>query len=494
MEILYVLIAIAIGLVIGWLFGKSKIGALSVRNELLQNDVLAAQKSLEELEAKVEAANSLLASAVAERDKAILERDALSDKCSEQKLNYERLLSEKEKAHADSVAEQEKRHHEALDAMQKRFDETIAKVEAQMKSATDSMLKERQKEFAETSTNNIGQIVVPLRETIEKMKKAMDDSTLRQASMSSAMKENIEHMMRQSEAARKSAEELARVFKHGSKVQGDWGETVLDELLQSQGLTKGIHYDTQATIKDASGSVVKSAEGSMLRPDVILHLDQRREVIIDSKVSLTAFIDYVNAETEEERQRCLKLHLDSLTKHVKELSSKDYSSYIKSPKVKMDYVIMFVPNTGALWTALNAQPDLWRRSMEKNVFIADEQTLFAALRIINLTWTQIAQAQNHERVFELANEMLNRVGQFWKEYEAMGKALKKVSEAYESGRNKITDGGTSINTTANKLIKLGAKQSDKNPLPQLLDLDDIPQIESSVAEVSDNDNSSNSDL
>lgn len=494
MEILYVLLAIAIGLVIGWLFGKSKIGALSVRNELLQNDVLAAQKSLEENEAKVEAANALLASAVAERDKAILERDALSDKCSEQKLNYERLLSEKEKAHADSVAEQEKRHHEALDAMQKRFDETIAKVEAQMKSATDSMLKERQKEFAETSTNNIGQIVVPLRETIEKMKKAMDDSTLRQASMSSAMKENIEHMMRQSEAARKSAEELARVFKHGSKVQGDWGETVLDELLQSQGLTKGIHYDTQATIKDASGSVVKSAEGSMLRPDVILHLDQRREVIIDSKVSLTAFIDYVNAETEEDRQRCLKLHLDSLTKHVKELSSKDYSSYIKSPKVKMDYVIMFVPNTGALWTALNAQPDLWRRSMEKNVFIADEQTLFAALRIINLTWTQIAQAQNHERVFELANEMLNRVGQFWKEYEAMGKALKKVSEAYESGRNKITDGGTSINTTANKLIKLGAKQSDKNPLPQLLDLDDIPQIESPVTEVSDNDNSSNSDL
>lgn len=494
MEILYVLIAIAIGLVIGWLFGKSKIGALSMRNELLQNDVLAAQKSLEELEAKVEAANSLLASAVAERDKAILERDALSDKCSEQKLNYERLLSEKEKAHADSVAEQEKRHHEALDAMQKRFDETIAKVEAQMKSATDSMLKERQKEFAETSTNNIGQIVVPLRETIDKMKKAMDDSTLRHASMSSAMKENIEHMMRQSEAARKSAEELARVFKHGSKVQGDWGETVLDELLQSQGLTKGIHYDTQATIKDASGSVVKSAEGSMLRPDVILHLDQRREVIIDSKVSLTAFIDYVNAETEEDRQRCLKLHLDSLTKHVKELSSKDYSSYIKSPKVKMDYVIMFVPNTGALWTALNAQPDLWRRSMEKNVFIADEQTLFAALRIINLTWTQIAQAQNHERVFELANEMLNRVGQFWKEYEAMGKALKKVSEAYESGRNKITDGGTSINTTANKLIKLGAKQSDKNPLPQLLDLDDIPQIESPEAEVSDNDNSSNSDL
>ena len=310
------------------------------------------------------------------------------------------------------------------------------------------------------------------------MKKAMEVSSEKQTSLGSAMEANIKHMMRQSEAAQRSAEELARVFKHGSKVQGDWGETVLDELLQSQGLTKGIHYDTQATIKDASGAVVKSAEGSMLRPDVILHLDQRREVIIDSKVSLTAFIDYVNADTEEERQRYLKLHLDSIAKHVKELSTKDYSSYIKAPKVKMDYVIMFVPNTGALLTALNAQPDLWRRAMEKNVYIADEQTLFAALRIINLTWTQIAQAQNHERVFELANEMLNRVGQFWKEYEAMGRALKKVTDAYENGRNKITDGGTSINTTANKLLKLGAKQNDKNPLPQLLDVDEIPQLDS----------------
>jgi DNA recombination protein RmuC len=248
---------------------------------------------------------------------------------------------------------------------------------------------------------------------------------------------------------------------------------VLDELLQSQGLTKGIHYDTQAVIKDATGKTVRSEEGSIMRPDVILHLDQRRELIIDSKVSLTAFIDYVNADNEDDRQHYLKSHIDSLQKHVKELSAKDYSSYIQAPKVKMDYVIMFVPHTGALWTALNAQPDLWRRAMEKNVFIADEQTLFAALRIINLTWTQIVQAQNHEKVFALANEMLNRVGQFWNEYEAMGKALEKAAKAYEDGKKKITDGGQSINTTANQLIKLGAKQSDRNPIPQLIDIDEI---------------------
>jgi DNA recombination protein RmuC len=345
-----------------------------------------------------------------------------------------------------------------------------------MKTATDSMLKERQKEFAENSNQSLGQIVNPLRETIEKMKKAMDENTEKQTSMSGEMKANIENMMRQSMAAKESADELTRVFKHGTKVQGDWGETVLDELLQAQGLTNGIHYDTQATIKDAAGHTVKSDEGSMMRPDVILHLDQRRELIIDSKVSLTAFMDYANADNEEDRQRFLKAHIDSIQKHVKELSAKDYSSYIQPPKVKMDYVIMFVPHTGALWTALNAQPDMWRKAMEKNVFIADEQTLFAALRIINLTWTQIVQAQNHEKVYALANEMLNRVGQFWKEYDAMGKALKRLNEAYDDGRKKITEGGQSINTTANQLIKLGARQSDKNPLPQLVDIDDIAGI------------------
>ena len=367
-----------------------------------------------------------------------------------------------------------------LDAQERRFDDAMKAMKAQVQAATDELLKQRQKEFAEQSSSNLGQIVTPLRETIDKMKKAMEDNTLKQTSMSSEMRTNIEHMMRQSQAAQKSAEELARVFKHGSKVQGDWGETVLDELLEAQGLTRGIHYDTQAVIRNAQGQAVKSEGGSLLRPDVILHLDQRREVIIDSKVSLTAFMDYVNAETEEERQQYLKAHIASLQSHVKELSAKDYSSYIQPPKVRMDYVIMFVPHTGALWTALNAQPDLWRKAMDKNVFIADEQTLFAALRIINLTWTQIAQAQNHEKVYALANEMLDRVGQFMKKYQALGKALDSAAKAYEDGEKKLQPTGQSILQTCAKLKKLGAKASERNPLPQLTDVEDIEGIESAL--------------
>ncbi len=385
-------------------------------------------------------------------------------------------LDAKDVACREMLAGQERRHAEAMEAQQARFEEMMAKVSAQVKSATDDMLKQRQKEFAEASHTNLGQIVNPLRETIDKMKQAMSENTLKQTSMSSEMKANIEHMMRQSAAAQKSAEELTRVFKHGTKVQGDWGETVLDELLEAQGLTRGIHYDVQSVIRDGNGEVVKSEEGGLMRPDVILHLDQRREVIIDSKVSLTAFIDYVNAETEDQRQQYLKAHIESLQKHVKELSVKDYSSYIRPPKVKMDYVIMFVPHTGALWTALNAQPDLWRKAMDKNVFIADEQTLFAALRIINLTWTQITQVQNHEKVYALANEMLDRVGQFMKKYQALGKALDNAKSAYEDGEKKLQPSGQSILQTCSKLVKLGAKQSDRNPLPQLMDVDDVPAL------------------
>lgn len=454
------LIAAAIGAVLGyvvsWLVARSQKQVLATRMEVLQ-------QQLEQVQLQ--------------SDKVVQEMNARQEEIkAEARKQLEETKAEEQRRMTEAKAEWQKQTTYALDAQQARFDETIAKVTAQLKTATDEMLKQRQKEFAESSHTNLGQIVNPLRETIDNMKKAMNESTLKQTSMSSEMKANIENMMRQSEAAKKSADELARVFKHGSKVQGDWGETVLDELLESQGLTKGVHYDIQSVIRDADGYVVKSNEGSIMRPDVILHLDQRREVIIDSKVSLTAFMDYVNAEEEDKRQQYLKAHIDSIQKHVKELSAKDYSSYVQPPKVKMDYVIMFVPHTGALWTALHSQPDLWRKAMEKNVFIADEQTLFAALRIINLTWTQIAQAQNHERVYALANEMLDRVGQFMKKYQAIGKALENATKAYEDGEKKLLPGGQSILQTCGKLEKLGAKQSDKNPLPQLTDIDEIPSL------------------
>ena len=402
-----------------------------------------------------------------EQTNAKMQVENLQTQLEKTKTDFEERLCQVKADSKELLATQERNHEQALKVQQARFDETMAKVSAQVKIATDDMLKQRQKEFAESSNTNLGQIVTPLRETIEKMKQTMSESTLKQTELSAAMKENLENMMKHSAEAKQSADELARVFKHKSKVQGNWGERVLEELLDSQGLQCGIHYERECVIRDAAGNVVKTDTGGNLRPDVILHLDTTREVIIDSKVSLTAFMDYVNAENDDARQESLKLHIDSIQKHVKELSKKDYSSYIQAPKLKMDYVIMFVPHTGALWTALNAQPDLWRKAMEMNVFIADEQTLFAALRMINLTWTQIKQAENHKEVYRLANEMVKRVGMFLKNYETVGKALKNARDAYEDGEKKLLDRGQSIVVTCNQLEALGAKQNASYPIPKV---------------------------
>ena len=547
MEIAISIAALIVGCIIGWLAQKSRQQALITKNEMLtkQADEIKdeAQRQLaavkEEAERRLESAkaeaqqNMNNAKAEAQQQLDIAKREAserleatkaeaqqqleatkkeaseqltrtkteaqqqletLKKEASEQLETTKKEASDllaKTKAEAEAqqqkaLAEKDAAWNDIMKGQEQRFNETMTRMSEQMKNATADMLKDRQKEFADSSNQQLGQIVNPLRETIDKMKQTMADTTLKQTEMSSVLKDNIERSMQQALAAKKSAEELANALKHGSKVQGDWGEAVLDELLTSQGLVRGIHYDTQAVIRDAQGNTVHTDDGATLRPDVILHLDQRREVIIDSKVSLTAFLDYANADNEADRQRFLKTHIDSLQKHVKELSTKDYSAYVQPPKVRMDYVIMFVPHTGALWTALNAQPDLWRKAMEQNVFIADEQTLFAALRIISLTWTQIRQAENHEQVYRLANEMLDRVGQFMKKYTAIGKALKTATTAYDDAERKLQPSGQSILQTCAKLQKLGAKQSDKNPLPQLIDIDEVAALVQPADDQDDN--------
>ncbi len=476
--IAYFLIGLAFGLVLGIVFMHIKSKANKQVDGAVQ-DIL--QKKIDELKATNDVQIAVL-------------KEGHETHVSEIRKGHEAQIADLRQAHYVQIADLKQNHeshvvnlkqsHEVqlkevkdgvavqLEEQRKRFDEIIKTVTEQMKAASDQMLKDRQKEFSEASGKNLGNIVEPLKETIERMKKAMDESSHKQTELSTELKTNIEHLIKHSSETKKSADDLANALKHGAKMQGDWGETILTNLLESQGLTKGIHFDVQATLKDK--------DGKQARPDVILHLDKLRSVIVDSKVSLTAYIDYVNAETQEAKDKALKSHIESIAKHVKELSAKDYSSYIQSPKQKMDYVIMFVPNTGALWTALNAQPDLWRNAMEKNVYIADEQSLYGALRIINLTWTQIVQVQNHEKVFELADQMIDRVGKFIQYFEKVGKSLKDAQNAYDEAGKKLEERGHSIIYTSRRLIKLGAKQNDKNPIPDLIDMNDIPEIDENI--------------
>lgn len=389
----------------------------------------------------------------------------------------QQMLAAKDAEHRAVMDAQEERHDEALESMKTTFNQTIDNLKVSMKAATEDMLRTRQEEFSTLSQKNIKGIVDPLNDTIARMKTAMEAYSKEQSEFGGTMKANIETIIKQTETARQSAVELTTALKHDSKMQGDYGEAILDEILSKQGFTRGLHYELQYVMKDEGGHALKDEDGAGLRPDVLFHLDTVRDVIIDSKVNLTDFINFANAETPEERKHHLDRHVKSIERQVQLLSQKNYAKHHRKTVGRMDYVIMFVPISAAWWEALRAKPNLWREAMDKNVYIADEQTLFAALRIIRLTWTQIAQVNSQQEVFELVNEMIDRIGQFMKSYEAIGTALANAQNAYERGRDKLTPGGQSIITTTSKLIKLGAQDSKKNSVARFIDIDDIPQLE-----------------
>ena len=390
--------------------------------------------------------------------------------------NNQKLLQAKETEHKAVMAAQEKRHDEAVKSMKQTFAETIDHLKANLKATTEDMLKMRQAEFTDINKQNMQSIVDPLNETIAKMKQAMDGYSKEQNEFSGSMKTSIQAIIQQTETARQSAIELTTALKHDTKMQGDYGEAILDEILSKQGFTEGIHYELQYVMKDEAGRELKGDDGKGLRTDVLFHIDTVRDVIIDSKVNLTDFINFANAETPDERKMHLERHVKSIESQVKLLSQKNYFKYHKKTNTRMDYVIMFVPISAAWWEALSYKPSLWREAMDSNVYIADEQTLFAALRIIKLTWTQIAQVKSQKEIFDLVNQMIDRVGQFMKSYKAIGEAIGKAQDAYDKGYEKLTPGGQSILTTTTNLLKLGGRDSKTNPVAKFIDVDEIPAL------------------
>lgn len=442
--IIIAIIALAAGVLAGMLItGRGK-NALGAERQSLEAQLNAAKQS--------HAAETAILNKQLEGQKSDAAANLASYK-EEVRKRHDQVVEEIRQSYEKLLSEQDRRHKEDTAALEKRFNDTVKMMKEQVENTTNTMLKQRQEEFSDASTKNIDSIVKPLKETIDKMKEEMAKNSTVQTTMSAEIKTNMEHMIRQSIEAQKSAEELTRAFKHESKTQGDWGEVVLSNLLTQQGFTEGKDFETQVVMRDEDGSVIQPDSGENLRPDVLLHLDDRRDIIIDSKVSMTAYIDYANATDDISKRLCLKEHIASLRKHVDELSAKKYTQYQINPH--LDFVIMFVPHVPALRDALQEDPTLWQDAMQKKVFIADEQTLYAALRIIRITWTHIDQEQNHKRLFELAQEMLERTGNFLKEYDNIGKSLYDALEVFDSSRKKLLPGGRSISTTANQILKLG---------------------------------------
>lgn len=452
--IIIAVIALAAGLLAGLLIASRSKNSLNAEKQSLEAQLTAANQSHatettilnKQLETQKADAAQALQTAKEEADK------RLADYKEEVLKRHNTVVDELKQNHQTLLDEQDRRHRSDTEALEKRFTDTIKALREQVENTTNTMLKQRQEEFSDASTKNIDSIVKPLKETIDKMKEEMAKNSTVQTNMSAEIKTNMEHMIRQSIEAQKSAEELTRAFKHESKTQGDWGEVVLSNLLQQQGFTLGKDFEVQAVMRDADGQTIRPDEGENLRPDVLLHLDDKRDVIIDSKVSMTAYIDYANAGDELTKRLYLKEHIASLKKHVDELSAKNYTQY--QTNSHLDFVIMFVPHVPALRDATQEEPTLWQDAMQKKVFIADEQTLYAALRIIRITWTHIDQEKNHQKLYALAQEMLERTGNFLKEYDDMGKSLRDALDFFESSRKKLLPTGRSIGTTASQILAL----------------------------------------
>ena len=323
------------------------------------------------------------------------------------------------------------------------------------------------KRLKEENKENMGTITQPLKDAISEMRKAINENTKDHTEQSASLKEQLRMMMESNREIGEKAENLANVLRRDNKVSGNMGEIILGDLLASQGLTEGIHYEVQARLRDELGRPLKNEDtGKEMQPDVILHYPQGQDAIVDSKVSLVAYEKYVNAETPEEKDRYLQEHIKSVRSHVNELARKDYSKYIKNGRETVDFVIMFVPFESSLQLALANDPTLWRDAFERKVFITGEQNLLGILHMIHIAWVQNQQAENQEKVFGIAEQLLDRLGDFIQRYQKVGEQLDQAHRAYEAAGNKLFSGRQSVVQKGRELIDLGGKENPNRKIPK----------------------------
>lgn len=355
----------------------------------------------------------------------------------------------------DMMKEQELKNEELRN---KQFESQIETLKSELQSATEKLLHQREESLVKANNIQLDAVLNPLKNEIEGMKKSMTDNLKTNSENKASLEKAIEELMKRTQDIGNDANNLAKALKNESKTQGNWGELILENILEKSGLTEGEHYEKQTTLKDSRGNMVFHDEtGSRLIPDVVVHYPDNKDLVIDSKVSLTAFVDYCNASDDKEKSIALKRHLQSMKAHYKELQKKNYSSYIKSPRVSLDYVVMFVPNESAMQLALYEDSALWREAFENGVFITSEQNLLALLRMIQLAWSQVKQARNQQEIFDEVNKLLDRVGDFMKRYEDLGKKIESLQGSYDDTKKKLYSGNQSVVKAAEKLIDMGGK-------------------------------------
>lgn len=385
--------------------------------------------------------------AVSEEKAALANENAvLESRLKSQEENFRALEAQRQEARQQIDEER----HKAFESQRKQMEESF-RLLAEQNSAG----------LRRQNAESITELLKPIQEKFGEFDKTMRTSQEKAAVQDATMKQMIESLMAKSQSVGDEARNLANALAGRSKVQGDFGEMLLVDLLKSSGLEEGVHFSTQSVIRDASGHEVKSESGAAMIPDVIVYYPDDTEIIIDSKVSLTAYMHYVNSESAEDRNRWAKEHVASVMRHVEELRTKDYASYISEGKKKMDYNIMFIPVEGAFRLMLEEAPLLWQNAKNAKVLIVSQMNLMIVLNMILMSWRQHDQEKNIQKVYATASELMSQIKNWLDSFVRLGELLGKAEDAYSDARKKLMDSNQSVIRKIDKLerLKIAPKRS-----------------------------------
>ncbi len=325
----------------------------------------------------------------------------------------------------------------------------------QFKLLANEILEEKTQRFTEHNQTQIGQLLNPLRERLGEFQKKVEDSYGQEARERHALREELKRLAEMNTRLGHEAESLTRALKGERKTQGMWGEMILETVLESSGLRKGFEYDTQVSLANA---------GSRAQPDALIYLPENRVVIVDAKVSLSAYERYINDEDPVQKARHLKDHLTALRAHIAGLSDKAYENI---PELRtLDFVVLFVPIEPALMLAMEHDKSLFQDALKRNIVMVSPTTLLAVLRTIAHVWRQEQQNQNAQAIARQAGDLYDKLAGFVDDMQTLGNRIEQASKSYETAFNKLSSGRGNVLSRAQKLHRLGV-QSTKN-LPENL--------------------------
>lgn len=338
-----------------------------------------------------------------------------------------------------------------------------AESERVFREIATSIFDEKSKVLRESNRNQLGEILTPFKSDLESLRKTINDCYTGEVSEVKSLRDSINELRDLNTSIGREAKELTLALKGNSKVQGDWGEMLLKQLLEKSGLEEGVNYVLQAT-ENEDGTKIKSEDGGQLRPDAIFYLPEGKNLIIDSKVSLTAYTDYVNASAEEQ-SAALAAHLRSVKSHIDELAHKDYPKYVKN---SADFVMMFVPNEGAYLAALNADKDLWENAYQHHIVVISPTHLIAVLKLMYQLWMRDKQTKNALKIADETGKLYDKFVSFVGDLEEVGKHIDKANAVYEEAHKKLSSGKGNIISRVEGIRELGVKTAKKLKIEESL--------------------------